>query len=374
MKKRFATMALLPAAAMATFASASAGNGSYPDARPMVATYPDHTHLAPQYAPVPLAQWSGSYVDLKGNTVTFTMVGTDPSSTNATTNVKVLIIPIKMVYGNTNGNMTFDPNTHVVTGSALTVTQNTMASPLFQNDHFAPQHGACAPTCVHLGNKQYIDAFQRGNFWGNNVSTNTAYNVQFSPVVLKPEHTITVTAAQGKVMVNPFGSTNVGTMDINAFDARLQTIMAGIAAVNPHVLPVFVTYNIFLTSGSGCCVAGYHSATGAAPGGQTYVYSTYVDDVGSFGQDVSALSAQLGNWMDDPFAINTVHCNQSSLMEVGDPLLNTPNYGAYPYALGGFTYNLQSLVDITYFGAPVATSANGWYSIQDDASSFCAGQ
>jgi hypothetical protein len=373
MKKRFATTALLATAALLTFTAASADDGTYPDARPVFGAYPVHTFAARKYPPIPLMQWSNSFVDLKGNTVTYTMVGTDPSSTNVTTNVKVLIIPIKMVYGLNNGNMIFDPNTHVVGGSSNTVTQNTMASPLFNNLHFAPQHGACAPTCVNLGNKQYIDAFQRGNFWGHNVSTHLGYNVKFSPVVLKPEHTITVTQAQGQVIVNPFGTTSVGTMDVNAMDAQLQAIMSSIAAVNPHVLPVFVTYNIFLTSG-GCCIAGYHSATGAAPGGQTYVYSTYVDEVGSFGQDVSSLSGQLGNWIDDPFVSNTVYCNQYALMEVGDPLLNTPNYGAWPYALGGFTYNLQSLVDIDYFGAPNAYAANGWYSFQDDAPTFCAGQ
>jgi len=92
-----------------------------------------------------------------------------------------------------------------------------------------------------------------------------------------------------------------------------------------------------------------------------------VDSKGSFSQDVSALSHEIGEWMDDPFADNLVHCNDNGLMEVGDPLENNANYGAFPYSLGGFTYNLQSLVFIGYFGAPKATSVHSWYSSKHPA-------
>ena len=64
----------------------------------------------------------------------------------------------------------------------------------------------------------------------------------------------------------------------------------------------------------------------------------------------------------------------NSIMEVGDPLENNANYGAFPYTLNGFTYNLQSLVFIGYFGAPPSTSVNSWLSFQNDESSTCPGQ
>ena len=99
-----------------------------------------------------------------------------------------------------------------------------------------------------------------------------------------------------------------------------------------------------------------------------------MDSPSSFSQDVSALSHEIGEWMDDPFADNFVHCNDNSLMEDGDPLVNNSNYGAFPYSLGGFTYHLQSLVFIDYFGAPKATSVHGWYSFQHDMSHVCPGQ
>jgi hypothetical protein len=78
--------------------------------------------------------------------------------------------------------------------------------------------------------------------------------------------------------------------------------------------------------------------------------------------------------MDDPFVDNNVNCLDNSLMEVGDPLENNPNYGAFPYTLNGFSYNLQSLVFIGYFGAPRSTSANSWLSFQNDEQNVCPGQ
>jgi hypothetical protein len=39
-------------------------------------------------------------------------------------------------------------------------------------------------------------------------------------------------------------------------------------------------------------------------------------------------------------------------LENGDPLENNSNFGAFPYTLNGFTYNLQDLVTLPYFGAP----------------------
>ena len=99
-----------------------------------------------------------------------------------------------------------------------------------------------------------------------------------------------------------------------------------------------------------------------------------MDSLGSFAQDVSALSHEIGEWVDDPFVNNHVHCHDNSLMEDGDPLENNSNYGAFPYSLGGFTYHLQSLVFIGYFGAPKTTSVHSWLAFQNDESKVCPGQ
>jgi len=269
------------------------------------------------------------------------------------------------VYGATNGNRTFDAKNHVLS-NGKTVVNNIIASPIFNPGVNFTQGG------TNLGTTQYIDAYQRGNFW-KYVHTFTGYHVLLGKPTVLAERSITVPASLGAVYNNPFGTGVIGTYDINAFDAKLQSYMKYFTQINPGVLPVFVTYDIFLTAG-GCCIGGYHNANGVQPGGQTYAHATYVDSKGSFSQDVSALSHEIGEWMDDPFADNFVHCNDNSLMENGDPLENNANYGAFPYSLGGFTYNLQSLVFIGYFGAPKATSVHSWYSFQHDMSHVCPGQ
>ena len=61
-----------------------------------------------------------------------------------------------------------------------------------------------------------------------------------------------------------------------------------------------MTVNTYLTSGSpilnNCCIGGYHSANGA----QAYSHFTFIPVPGDFSQDVSALSHEMGEWMDDP--------------------------------------------------------------------------
>ncbi len=360
MTSRFAPLATLAAASLLAL-PASAGT----TAKPRFVTLPNHLNLAPHHPASTLAQWNGSFTDLTHKVINYTMVGTNPSTTNTATTVQVMLVPIKMVYGSRNGNMTFDPGTHVLS-NGRTVVQNTLDSPLFVAGIDFVQGG------TDLGTTQYIDAFQRGNFWSS-VSTNTSYHVLLGTPTVLPEQTITVSRSQGNVINNPFGSGKVGTMGINAFDSKLQTFMRSLTQINPGVLPLFITYDIYLTSG-GCCIGGYHSANGAQPGGQTYSYATYVDSAGAFSQDVSALSHELGEWLDDPFVDNRVNCTDNSILEVGDPLEGGPNYGGYPYTLSGFTYNLQSLVFLGYFGAPRSTSVHSWLAFQNDESNVCPGQ
>jgi len=369
MTQRLTVASLLAASLVLACASiAFAQETKYPDildAKPMFTAGPNHMELAPRAPASSLTQWNGSFKDLLGRTVKYTMVGTDPSKGSVSTTVQVYIIPIKMVYGATNGNHTFDPvKTKVSNG--LTVVNNVIASPVFNPGVNFTQGG------TNLGTTQYIDAFQRGNFW-KYVHTHTGYHVLLGTPTVLAEQTITVPASLGGVFSNPFGSGIVGTYDINAFDAKLQSYMKKFTQINPGVLPLFVTYDVFLTSG-GCCIGGYHSANGAQPGGQTYSHATYVDSLGSFSQDVSALSHEIGEWVDDPFVDNNVNCNDNSILEVGDPLEGNANYGGYPYTLGGFTYNLQSLVFIGYFGAPKSTSVHSWLAFQNDESHVCPGQ
>jgi hypothetical protein len=73
--------------------------------------------------------------------------------------------------------------------------------------------------------------------------------------------------------------------------------------------------------------------------------------------------------MDDPF-VNTPGCG--GLLENGDPLEGLANFGGVPYTLNGFTYNLQDLVFLQYFGQSLSTSVNGWFSFQNANVAVCS--
>jgi len=360
----------LAAAAAAVTLSFSAVGGvtAAQKALPLFTVMPNNVpwHHATLRPAAQLVQWNGSFVDRTGATITYTMVGPDPSGTNTTTTIPVVIVPVKMVYGAANGNMTFDPATMKLP-NGRTVIKNTLLSPLFKRAADYVQGG------VNLGTTQYIDAFQRGNFWSA-VKKNRRYHVLLGAPVVESEVTLNVLPGLGSVMNNPFGSGVVGTMDYDVFDQDVQMWLTQYSDINPGVLPIFLTYDIYLTQAAQCCIGGYHSSTASQPSGQTYSYATYVDSAGAFSQDVSALSHEIGEWQDDPFVDNSVNCNDNSILEVGDPLEGGPNYGAYPYTYRGFTYNLQSLVFIGYFGAPPSTSVNSWLSFQNDEHNVCPGQ
>jgi hypothetical protein len=137
--------------------------------------------------------------------------------------------------------------------------------------------------------------------------------------------------------------------------------MTAHSVITPASFPIFETANTYLTSG-GCCIGGYHSANGT----QSYSHFTYITYAGDFSQDVSAMSHEVGEWMDDPL---TPHQNNTpcGILEVGDPLEGGSAghpYGTWTYPLHGFTYHLQDLTFIGYFGAPLSTSVNSWYTFQ----------
>jgi len=355
--------------ALALSGIAFAQDLNYPtvlNAKPMFVTGTPHPELAPAQPSANLTQWYGTYKDLTGKSIHYTMVGPKPAKNNSTTNVPVYIVPVVLVYGANNGNRTFDPANNTLS-NGRTIIQNILLSPLFDLGMNFTVGG------VNLGTTQYIDAYQRGNFWKFvKKAEHSQYHVLLQPTVF-PAQTINVGIGQGQVVNNPFGSGVVGLYDINAFDQKLQSYMKQITQVNPGVLPLFITYDVYLTSG-GCCIGGYHSSNGGPPIGQTYATATYVDSPGAFSQDVSAISHELGEWMDDPFVNNHVNCQDNSIMENGDPLEGNANFGGYPYTLNGFTYNLQSLVFIPYFGAPRATSVNKWLSFQNEQHAVCPGQ
>ena len=322
-----------------------------------------HVKLLPgQKAISTLPTWKGTFTDFTGAAVNFTMVGSNPTS-NATTTVPVYIIPVRLVYGSDTGHKVLDPETQLVS-NGLTVIQNIKASPLFDTTTEYIQGG------TDLGKTQYTDAFQRGNFWSL-VGQNSKYHVLLGEPQELPELTISVLKGQGSYDKK----SGIGTIDYASFDSQiLNYARKNSNVITTGVLPIFVTYDVHIPSGDGYTYfGGYHSDYGTLCIQNnerclfihSYAYATYVDHVGQFAQDISALSHEIAEWMDNPFfGTNKTNCSNQSQLEVGDPLDNNPKFGTFQKTLNNFTYNLQSLAFLGYFGATPNGSVNGWLSFQ----------
>jgi hypothetical protein len=321
--------------------------GQRPKFKTLPPRYLDNLLLAPASATV--THWSSSFTS-GGVTYPFTMVGTNPATTDTTTTINVYIIPIKMVCRG----RTYDPETVLANGH--TPVTSTRSSPIFNSGITFDQGG------TDVGDTQYIDAFQRANFWGD-VKTHTGYHVLLNPIV-EAQKTLSVPnhdCSNG----NPFGFGTVGIVNINYFDAQLQTIIADNSQITPASFAIALTYNSYLSDTSnlaGCCIGGYHSDFGTSTAPQTYGHFTYIPVSGQFSQDVSALSHEVGAWVDDPFVNNGTPCG--TLLEVGDPLVSSPHFGDYAYTLNGFTYHLQDLVFLDYFSGNSTIPVNHWFSFQ----------
>lgn len=306
-----------------------------------------------------LQTWNGSYV-YNGKTYNYNMVGAAPSS-NSSVSIPVYIIPVKIVVSRSGRQTTFDPE-HVLSNGKSVVT-NTVDSPLFTSSINYTVGSA------NVGTTQYIDAYQRANFWGA-VQTHTNSHLLLNPPTVLAERTLTVPSTYGTTGT-PFGFT-AGLVDINWFDAQLPSIISA-EGIQPNALPIFLTYDVYLTQNGSCCIGGYHSSEGSTSNPQSYAHTTYIDHSGAFAQDVSALSHELGEWADDPLTVNYNGNNTPcGMLENGDPLENTANYGDYSYTQNGFTYHLQDLAFLPYFGAPANTSANSWFSFHNAALSVCS--
>lgn len=317
--------------------------------------------------------WKSSIV-VGGKTYPYRMIGADPSIVvkNNSISIPTPVIPVVLVFSD---GTVFDPTAADPTCSpAGTAKDLTLASPVFANR-------AWQPGGTSVGNVQYIDFFQRANFWKYTQPTgvNPNYHLTFNPSVTFSLQ-ITVPKAFGYTQSGGWCG-KIGIMDIVWFDNHVQkTIIPMLAAsgVDPTTLPVFLFYNVVMafapiTNPSNCCILGYHSAYSNPAFGnhfQAYMVSEH-DSTGAFGkgnEDVSTLTHELGETVDDPTGLNptppwgnigqVAGCQAN--LEVGDPLSNTVLSIVMP---NGFKYHVQELAFFSwFFGQTPSIGLNGWYS------------
>lgn len=311
------------------------------------------------------------------------IVGTDPSLGGATTTVPVILVPFIVQFTNTTTGFTttFDPSAAPDAGctagqTAMSLVEN---SPVFRNYPWTLNG-------VDLGKTQYIDAFQRANFWtavqgGNDFHILLTYEVG-EPLRLPLSYSSPTPAAEVRVGVattcaNPGGpgSTNAagyqGTVDYNL----LEDEMAGYIAshhIKPDHLPIFILYNVGYSQNGSLFLGGYHFSEASYPEvltspGQTYVMANFRTN-GSAPFDVSILSHEIAEWLDDPGGFNAVPpwgnigevtgCRRA--LEVADPLTRTD----LPPIVGpnGFAYHLQELAYASWFFRTPSTAPGGQFS------------
>jgi len=312
------------------------------------------------------------------------MVGTDPFLRGArTTTIPVILVPFIVQFTNTATGFTttFDPSTAPDVGctagqTAMSLVEN---SPIFQNYPWTLNG-------VDVGVTQYIDAFQRANFWqylenAREYHTLLTYTVA-EPLTLPLSYSSATPAAEVRVGVttsctNPggSGSTNGGAyqgiVDYDVLEGAMTSYIAS-HYITPNQFPIFILYNVMYSQNGLFYLGGYHFSEASYPQaltspGQTYAMANFrTNGTGPF--DVSILSHEIAEWLDDPGGFNAVPpwgnigevtgCKRA--LEVGDPLTQTdlpPIKGS-----NGFTYHLQELAYFSWFFRTASIGAGGQFS------------
>ena len=334
---------------------------------------------------------------IDGLTYTGQIVGADPGARPAhPVIVPTAIVPVKLVFKfSSTSSFTFDPmaGDPGCIGSGHTALGLTEQSPLF-NDH------SYTFGTTNVGNTQFLDAFQRANFWSKVLVSGGANVHTLFGITPMPEQTVTVTSSgtgttsgavfsfTGQCGTNT-GTTNgaglLGVMDINFWDAHAQTIMTSLG-ISPNTFVLFLFYNTYMsncppaTNLGNCCIFGYHNIVGSQTYGNS-VFDGRNQTLATGVADISVLTHELGEWLNDPTVGNPTpawgHIGQVSgcqgNFEVGDPLTGTlmPNV-----AMNGFTYHQQELAFFNWFYRNSPSNAvNGWFSsnntLTTDAGPVC---
>ena len=303
--------------------------------------------------------FSGSFA-WQGNAYPYTMVGSKPQL-GGTTEIPAQIVPISMFFEEFA-----DEGGSPVVLDPAPVLPRVQSSPNF--------HIAQYPT----GPTQFADAVQRAEF--NRSAGPEWHTLLGQPVILKPVR-IAVPRGAAKVYRNRSTGVMYAIVDTNFFISQLNTIIQ-LENLQPDALAIALTANVFLSPQSDikkCCVLGFHTSFDVGELAQvkfvqTFIWASWVDQgiLGSSLADVTPMSHEISEWMNNPFGSNTVPAWQvpnsnacQSNLETGDPLATTPNAG-YPVLIDGFTYHPQNQVLMQWFQRGAASDAiEGAFSFPD---------
>jgi hypothetical protein len=298
----------------------------------------------------------------QGKTFSFTVVGQAPQE-GQTTRIATQIIPISLYfegYADEQGN----PMVLDITPRIPAV----LNSPNFRVASYA------------TGYTQFADAVQRAQFF--HVMSPEWHTLLDQPRVLR---TVNIDVPRGSATLYRMRSSGVvfAVVDEGFLISQLNTIIQ-FEELDVSSLPVALTANIFLAPKAEirrCCVLGFHTSFDAGESEhqqlvQTFVWASWIDS-GIFGgtvADVTAISHEISEWLNDPFSSNIVpewqfpHSGTScqNNLETGDPMSAFPHAG-FPVIIDGFTYHPQNETLLQWFQRKTPSDAiDKAYSFPDE--------
>jgi hypothetical protein len=295
--------------------------------------------------------WASTLNPHNGVTYGYNMVGADPFSCSGSACSVTVQADITPLIVNIDG----------LTFNGMDVLGATLASPQFSDNDYASTPFATAGAsnlprgpggALSQGDAgiplQLEDATMRAQF--NLTGTDSTYHLILHPNVLPPV-TINVPRNQGTLLVSGRGVV-FADVDIGWWSAQIQNLNTKADATH---LPIYLTDNVLLFTGKSvlnCCVIGFHGISPVVGHGagssnsngnavvQTFAWASWVQpglyarpDGGTDWalQDIQALSHEISEWADDPFANNTVEpwltptapqYGCSGILETGDPVVS----------------------------------------------------
>jgi len=305
--------------------------------------------------------FTGSFFS-EGKVFPYTLVGTRPQA-GGTTEIPTQVIPVSMFFEGFE-----DEHGEPIVLTPSQVLPRVMSSPNFRNAVYA------------TGNAQFADAVQRAQFF--RIMAEDWHTTLGEPQELKPV-VIDVPRGLAKVYRNRGGGGLYAVVDSGFFISQLNTIVQ-LEELRPDALALVLTANVFLSPGvdvKKCCVLGFHTAFESGrhtslPQVQTLVWASWIDQgiLGTSVADITPLSHEISEWMNNPFGNNVVPAWQplagmggcQTTIETADPLAALPNAG-YPVIIDGYVYHPQSQVLLSWFTRDPSSSLDGAFSFPDQS-------
>lgn len=308
---------------------------------------------------VSVPHFTGSFA-FAGRTFPFSVVGARPQS-GGTTSVPTQLKPVTLLFEGYE-----DENGEPVILSPEQVLDNVRNSPNFR----AAQY--------QTGFTQFADAVQRAQFY--NTMGSEWHTLLDPPQILKPL-VIVVPKNSAKLFRNRSTGTTYAIVDTAFFISQLNTLVQ-LEDLRVDALPVILTRNVMLSPDATvkrCCVLGFHTAFDAGQLAntemvQTLVWASWIDQgiLGPGIADVTAISHEISEWVNNPFGMNIVpawqYPNQAlgcqNNLETGDPVAALPNAG-FPVTIDAFTYHPQNQVLLPWFTRQASDALDHAYSFPD---------